>query len=82
MSFTCDLFSFPVDQRTTESLQRGSQTARKAAYDAFNRILHEEQPYNFGFTLQRLIAVPRNLQGPDFGSYAQFHNIEKWWFKQ
>lgn len=74
------------------ALERGrfgpdcSRGARRIAYETVNRILNEEQPYNFGFSRLVLVAVAAALQGVDVGPFAaqgagQMHNIEKWWFK-
>jgi peptide/nickel transport system substrate-binding protein len=59
-----------------------SQEARKRHYEAFNRQLNEDQPYNFGFSPNTLQVTPTNLMGPDPGPYSLRWNINKWWFKK
>jgi peptide/nickel transport system substrate-binding protein len=55
---------------------------RKKHYEAFNKILNEEQPYNFGFGRNFLLVTAKNLQNVDPGSYGVIHNVHEWWFKK
>ena len=53
---------------------------RKKSYDALNRLLNEEQPYDFGFSPTTLLVAPKELRGLDPGTFATYGDIEKWWF--
>lgn len=55
---------------------------RKKNYETFNKILNDEQPYNFGFSSNTLYVTPKNLQNFDPGSFSQLWNVEQWWFKK
>jgi peptide/nickel transport system substrate-binding protein len=57
-----------------------SQPTRKKGYDALNRLLNEEQPYDFGFSPTTLLVAPKDLRGLDPGTFATYGDIEKWWF--
>jgi peptide/nickel transport system substrate-binding protein len=59
-----------------------SQAARKKAYESFNRLLNEEQPYDFGFAPTTLLVAPHALRGFDPGTFATYSDIEKWWLAQ
>ncbi len=59
-----------------------SQAERKKHYETFNKILNDEQPYNFGFSPNTLLVAPQNLRGIDPGTFSATWNIEKWWFKK
>lgn len=59
-----------------------SIAARKKNYETFNKILNEEQPYNFGFGNNVLSVTAANLQEYDPGAFGTRWNIEKWWFKK
>jgi len=56
--------------------------ARKGHYNTFNKILNEEQPYNFGFSPTTLAVTAKNLQNFAPGSFQSRWNVEKWWFKK
>ena len=58
-----------------------TQAARTISYQAFNRILNDEQPYNFGFTANSFVLTAKSLHGVDPGPYGIFWNVEKWWLK-
>jgi peptide/nickel transport system substrate-binding protein len=57
-----------------------SQATRKKSYDALNRLLNEEQPYDFGFSPTTLLVAPKDLRGLDPGTFSSYSDIEKWWF--
>jgi len=61
-----------------------SKDARKKAYQEFNQILNEEQPYNFGISNNVLLATAANIRGIDPGSFSPTGewNIHKWWIKK
>jgi len=59
-----------------------SQAARKKAYETFNKILNDEQPYNFGFSPNTIAVTPKNLRNFAADTFSTYWNIEKWWVKQ
>ncbi len=59
-----------------------SQTARKKQYETFNKLLNEDQPYNFGFSPNTLLATAKNLAGFDPGSFNDHPKMYEWWFKK
>jgi peptide/nickel transport system substrate-binding protein len=66
---------------------RGGNCARDVRRDVYaqaNRLLNEEQPYNFGFSQNRILFADRRIQGIDPGTYSPTGtwNIEKWWIKR
>lgn len=56
-----------------------SQAARKKQYETFNRLLNEDQPYNFGYAPNALIAVDPRLHLVEPGPFDASPSIEKWW---
>ena len=56
-----------------------SQATRKKSYDTLNRLLNEEQPYDFGFSPLTLLVTNKDLRGFDPGTFATYADIEKWW---
>ncbi len=59
-----------------------SIATRKKHYETFNKILNEEQPYNFGFGNNVLHVTNKDLQNFDPGSFGSRWNIETWWYKK
>ena len=61
-----------------------SQDARKTLYSQANKILNEDQPYNFGFSQNRILATDKRIRGIEPGSFSPdaTWNVEKWWIKQ
>ena len=57
-----------------------SLATRKKSYETLNRLLNEEQPYDFGFSPTTLLVAPKNLRGLDPGTFATYGDIELWWF--
>ncbi len=57
-------------------------SARKRAYEAFNKILNEDQPYDFGFSPKVLLVVPKSMREFDPGSFGTAWNVEKWWYRR
>jgi peptide/nickel transport system substrate-binding protein len=56
-----------------------SEATRKKSYETFNRLLNDEQPYDFGFAPTTLLVAPRGLRGLDPGTFGTYNDIEKWW---
>jgi peptide/nickel transport system substrate-binding protein len=69
-----------IDAARTPASGDCSQPTRKKSYDALNRLLNEEQPYDFGFSPTTLLVAPKELRGIDPGTFATYGDIEKWWF--
>jgi peptide/nickel transport system substrate-binding protein len=59
-----------------------STAARKKQYEVFNRILNENQPYNFGYSPNLLAASGKTLQNYRPGSYSAIYNVHEWWIRK
>jgi len=59
-----------------------SVATRKKHYATFNKILNEEQPYNFGFSPLAIAVTAKNLQNFKPGPFSTTYNIHEWWFKK
>jgi peptide/nickel transport system substrate-binding protein len=62
------------------------QASRKKAYDAFNKELNEEQPYNFGLAPNAILAASKRIQGLKQGAWPNqyngyLYNINEWSLK-
>ena len=68
-----------IDSARTPPSGDCSQPTRKKSYESFNRVLNEEQPYDFGFARTVLLVASRELHGIDPGTFATYNDIEKWW---
>lgn len=80
--FTAPGFEEAMVEGRTPSNGDCSQTARKKQYATFNKILNEQQPYNFGFAQNVLAVTQKNLQAFSPDVFGTYWNIEKWWFKK
>jgi peptide/nickel transport system substrate-binding protein len=56
-----------------------SQATRKKAYESLNRLLNDEQPYDFGFSPTTLLVATKDLRGFAPGTYATYTDVERWW---
>lgn len=69
-----------IEEARTPTAGSGCDTAaRKKSYEAFNRILNDEQPYDFGFSPTTLLVATRDLRGFDPGTYNTYAAAERWW---
>lgn len=59
-----------------------SIAARKKNYDTFNKILNEEQPYNFGYSPNVLWVAQKTVQNMAPNSFGQLYNVHEWWIKK
>lgn len=59
-----------------------SVATRKAHYATVNKILNEEQPYNFGFANNTLAVTAKNLENFKPGPFSAIWNSHEWWFKK
>lgn len=77
-------FTAPGLDQAIEQARTGdcSQAARKKHYETFNRILNEEQPYNFGFSPSVLLVTAKALQNVAPGPFGQTHNVDRWWLSR
>ena len=58
-----------------------STAARKKQYETFNKILNENQPYNFGYVNNVLAVSQKGLMNFNPASYAAIYNVHEWWIK-
>ena len=56
-----------LDRALEDSRTQCGQTERKEAFSRANRILNEEQPYNFGFAPSKLLGVSKKVKGVEPG---------------
>ncbi len=56
-----------------------SVAARKRAYDAFNRILNEDQPYNFLYWQNQFVFMSARVHGLTPGTYVPLPDAHLWW---
>jgi peptide/nickel transport system substrate-binding protein len=59
-----------------------SIAARKKQYETFNKILNENQPYNFGYENNVLAVSQKTLQNFTPAPYQTVYNIQQWWIKK
>jgi peptide/nickel transport system substrate-binding protein len=79
-AFSNPEFDRAIDQGRTPSDGNCSQEARKKHYETFNKILNEEQPYNFGFSPNAIWVISDKMRGYDPGPFGHRWNIHKWWY--
>jgi peptide/nickel transport system substrate-binding protein len=59
-----------------------STAARKKNYETFNKILNENQPYNFGYSNNTLAVSQKTLQNFNPASFSTLYNVHEWWIKK
>jgi peptide/nickel transport system substrate-binding protein len=59
-----------------------STAARKANYETFNKILNENQPYNFGYSNNVLAVSQKSLQNFAPAPFQTVYNVQEWWIKK
>jgi len=79
--FTAPGLDRAIEEGRTPANGDCSQAARKKSYETVDRILNDEQPYNFGFAANQFVLTSKSLRGVDPGTYAIFWNVERWWIK-
>jgi peptide/nickel transport system substrate-binding protein len=80
-SFNDTAYSNPdVDAALVDGRTKCAQADRKAAYKILDSRLNQDQPYNFGFSANSLLAVNKRVQGVSVGPYSRYAqwNIQKW----
>jgi len=83
-------FSYFKDPALDKAIEQGrnptdgncSTAARKANYETFNKILNENQPYNFGFANNILAVSQKTLQNFAPASFSTLYNVHEWWIKK
>ena len=83
-------FTYFKDPAMDKAIEQGrnptdgncSTAARKANYETFNKILNENQPYNFGYSNNVLAVSQKTLQSFDPGSFSTLYNVHQWWIKK
>ncbi len=72
-----------LDKAIEDSRTHCAAADRKAAIKTANKILNEEQPYNFGFAANILLGVNRKIQNINPGPYARYGQArpETWWIE-
>ena len=56
-----------------------SLAARKRAYDTFNKILNEDQPYNFLYWQNQFVIMSTRVHGLTPGTYVPLPDAHLWW---
>jgi len=83
-------FTYFKDAAMDKAIEQGrnptdgncSTAARKANYETFNKILNENQPYNFGYSNNVLAVSQKTLQNFEPGSFSTLYNVHQWWVKK
>ena len=83
-------FTFFKDPALDKAIEQGrnptdgncSTAARKANYETFNKILNENQPYNFGYSNNTLAVSQKSLQNFAPAPFQTVYNVEQWWIKK
>ncbi|HYR94758.1 MAG TPA: ABC transporter substrate-binding protein [Methylomirabilota bacterium] len=83
-------FTYFKDAAMDKAIEQGrnptdgncSTAARKANYETFNKVLNENQPYNFGYSNNVLAVSAKTLQNFDPGSFSTIYNVHTWWIKK
>src|SRR5438128_316238 len=83
-------FTFFKDPAIDKAIAQGrnptdgncSTAARKANYETFNKILNENQPYNFGYSNNVLQVSQKSLQNFAPAPFQTVYNVEQWWIKK
>ena len=83
-------FTFFKDAAMDKAIEDGrnpasgdcSTATRKKAYETFNKVLNENQPYNFGYANNVLAVAQKGLQNFAPGSFSTIYNVYQWWIKK
>ena len=83
-------FTFFKDPAMDKAIEQGrnptdgncSTAARKAQYETVNKILNENQPYNFGYSNNVLQVSQKSLQNFAPAPFQTVYNVEQWWIKK
>ncbi|MEA2662069.1 MAG: peptide/nickel transport system substrate-binding protein [Chloroflexota bacterium] len=85
--FGFTFFKDPAMDKAIEEARNPSNgdcsiAARKKQYETFNKILNENQPYNFGYANNVLAVSQNTLQNFRPGSFRTVYNVYQWWIKK
>jgi peptide/nickel transport system substrate-binding protein len=85
--FGFTFFKDPAMDKAIEDARNPSNgdcsiATRKKDYETFNKILNDNQPYNFGYVPNVLWGSQKSLQGFAPAPFAEVYNIQDWWIKQ
>ena len=83
-------FTYFKDAAMDKAIEQGrnptngdcSTAARKSNYETFNKILNENQPYNFGYSNNVLAVSQKTLQNFAPASFSTIYNVHEWWIKK
>jgi peptide/nickel transport system substrate-binding protein len=83
-------FTFFKDAAMDKAIENGrnptdgncSTAARKSNYETFNKILNENQPYNFGYSNNVLAVSQKSLQNFAPAPFQTVYNVQEWWIKK
>ncbi|MDP9281084.1 MAG: ABC transporter substrate-binding protein [Chloroflexota bacterium] len=83
-------FTYFKDPALDKAIEQGrnptdgncSTAARKANYETFNKILNENQPYNFGYSNNVLAVSQKSLQNFTPAPFQTVYNVQEWWIKK
>jgi peptide/nickel transport system substrate-binding protein len=83
-------FTYFKDAAMDKAIEQGrnptdgncSTAARKANYETFNKILNENQPYNFGYSNNVIAVSQKTLQNFAPASFSTIYNVHEWWIKK
>ena len=83
-------FTYFKDPAMDKAIEQGrnptdgncSTAARKANYETFNKILNENQPYNFGYSNNVLAVSQKSLQNFAPAPFQTVYNVQEWWIKK
>ena len=83
-------FSYFKDPALDKAIEQGrnptdgncATATRKANYETFNKILNENQPYNFGYSNNVLAVSQKTLQNFAPASFSTLYNVHEWWIKK
>ena len=83
-------FTYFKDPAMDKAIEQGrnptdgncSTAARKANYETFNKILNENQPYNFGYSNNVLAVSQKTLQNFAPAPFQTVYNVQEWWIKK
>jgi peptide/nickel transport system substrate-binding protein len=71
-----------IDDARNPANRDCSIAARKKSYESFNKILNDNQPYNFGYVPNVLVGSQKTLQGFAPAPFAAVYNVHEWWIKR
>jgi len=71
-----------ADSLITEALTTLDREEAKPIWDAYQRIIHEEQPYTFLYYLEERLGVSDRLQGLEADARGYLINIGEWWIPE